>query len=670
MTRELDRAYLKRPVGTLVRAGRPMVVMIVTYKSHDLVEQCLASVAEHLPELPVFVYENSGDGYPGREELAARHPGVHWVLGPVNLGFAAAFNALVEHAPADADLLLLNADARLQGPLARTRELLLQAKVAAVSPMVHDDGAPGPARWDIATRRRTLSRALVAAAGYSDRLRGTPISHLYARQPDESESIDGYVGGACLAINRAAWNEIGGFDEEFFLYGEETDWQARATAAGWRILLAHESDIDHGNPAAASQSQEPDAAHGAAVSTPERRRNRDLLRANIALLLEHQDGVHHADAYLAGTTVLERMQRSKRDARRRALTASRRTAKPAIVITTNRLVYGGAERQKALLATELDRRGYPVTVVCMQRFGPLIREIPHSVRVVRQPWWAPAVDLPAGPAVLISGDTNTETGFATLWRAAGADRRWLVAPHVPPEPDRPIYSRPLAAAMRRCDAFVVLARRHWDMLTEHHKLGDRRFIAPNGVALAEEPAPRTRAAGEPVNLVMLSRIVEHKNPHLLIEALGGLTDMPWQLSIFGDGPDRERLQARTPAALRDRVHWRGWSAGPGPALAEADLLCVPSRSEAFPLAILEAMARAVPVAASAICAVPEMLDFGNAGYVVEPASVPAWHERLAEILADPAALPSVGRRGHERMRRRYTVEAMTDDYLRAIEAVL
>lgn len=646
-----------------------MVVMIVTYKSHDLVEQCLAGVAEHLPELPVYVYENSGDSYPGREELAARHPEVHWVLGPVNLGFAAAFNALVEHAPPDADLLLLNADARLQGPLTRTRQLLHQTRVAAVSPLVRDDGAPGPARWDIATRRRTLSRALVAAAGYSDLLRGTPISHLYSRQPDESQSIDGYIGGACLAINRAAWNEIGGFDEEFFLYGEEADWQTRATAAGWRVLLADELEIDHGNPAATTHAAEPGSTHGAAVASPERRRNHDLSRANAALLLEHQNGVHQADLYLAATTLLDRVQRSRRAVRKRHMVA-RRTDKPAIVITTNRLVYGGAERQKALLATELDRRGYPVTIACMQRFGPLVKEIPHTVRVVRQPWWAPVVDVPPGPAVLISGDTNTETGFATLWRAAGGGRRWLVAPHVPPEPDRPIYSRPLAAAMSRCDGFIALAQRHWDMLTEHHRLRGRRFVAPNGVALTGEPQPRIRAAGEPVHLVMLSRIVEHKNPHLLIEALSALADMPWELSIFGDGPDRERLQARTPAGLRDRVHWRGWSAGPGPALAEADLLCVPSRSEAFPLAILEAMARAVPVAASAICAVPEMLDFGKAGFVVEPASAAAWRDCLAEILAEPGALPSVGMRGHERMRLHYTVEAMTDDYLEAIEAVL
>ncbi|ETW25655.1 glycosyltransferase [Mycobacterium gastri] len=666
MTREMDRAYLQRPVGDppTLPSDRSLAVLIVSRKSHDGLEMCLHSVAEQLPELPVYVYDSGGEGCPGREELAARHPAVHWVWGPANRGFAAAFNALVTHTPSDTDLLLLNADARVRGPLTRTRELLRRPRVAAVSPMVCDDSAPGRPLWDIAARRQTLIRALIAAAGYSDSLRSTPISPRYARQPPESQSLEGYLGATCLGLSRAAWNAIGGFDEEFFRYGEAADWQHRARAAGWRILLADELGADRGHPVTGAGS-----THEGAAAAAEHRRNRDLARTNAALLLEHQHSVHHADVYLAATKLVERLQQSKRGAGSSAR-AGRRTDLPAIVIVTNRLVYGGAERQKALLATELDRRGYPVTIVCVQRFGPLINEIPHRVRVVRQPWWAPIVDVAAGPAVLISGDTNTETGFATLWRAADKSRRWLVAAHIPPEDDRPIYSRPLTAAMRRADGFIVLAQRHWEMLTAHHRLGGRRFVAPNGVAAAGDPAPPIRSVGEPPHLVMLSRIVEHKNPHLLIEALGGFTEMRWRLSIFGDGPDRERLQARTPAELRDRVQWRGWSAGPGPALADADLLCVPSRSEAFPLVILEAMARAVPVAASAVCAVPEMLDFGRAGFVVEPVSVSGWREQLAKILADPTALPSVGRRGFERMQEHYTVAAMADAYLDAIAAVL
>jgi glycosyltransferase involved in cell wall biosynthesis/GT2 family glycosyltransferase len=669
VSRERDRAYLKAPADCVVplRSGRQLAVLIVTDENHDLLGLCLASVVEHAPELPVYIYENSSNRYPGREELAALHPEVHWVLGPVNLGFAAAVNALVEHTPPNADLLMLGPDTRLRGSLTRTRELLREPGVAAVSPLwcASAGPGPGPTQWDQATHRITLIRALAAVAGYSNALRGTPISRLYTRRPAESHTIDGHPTGACLAINRAAWNAIGGFDEEFFRYGGEADWQARARGAGWRILLADERAVDHGA-LAISRSVDALGADVDDVAAGEHTRNGDLLRANIALLIEHQQSVHHADAYLAGTALLDRVRRHSRVA------AGTRRGRdlPSIVITTNRLVYGGAERQKVLLAGELSRRGYPVTIVCVQRFGPLIREVPRRVRVVRQPWWAPVVDIPAGPAVLISGDTNTETGFATLWRAAGRGRRWLVAPHTPPEEDRPIYSRQLVAAMRRTDGFIALAQRHWEMLGVHHRLDGRHFVAPNGVVPEDGPRRRLRAVDDPLHLVMLSRIAEHKNPHLLVEALNGLTGLPWILSIFGDGPDRERLQARTPAELGDRVHWRGWAAGPGSALANADLLCVPSRSEAFPMAILEAMALAVPVAASAICAVPEMLDFGRAGYVVEPVSVAGWRDQLAHILADPAALPIVGRRGFERMHAHYTVAAMTDAYLAAIGAVL
>jgi glycosyltransferase involved in cell wall biosynthesis/GT2 family glycosyltransferase len=669
MSRERDRAYLKAPsdsVGSL-RSNRPLAVLIVTDERYELLERCLVSVAEHLPELPVYIYENSGSGYARRAELAARHPEAHWVSGPVKLGFGAAVNALVEHTPPDADLLLLTCDVALQEPLTRTRELLRRPGTATVSPMRRASGAPRPAPWDEATRRVTLIRALIAAAGYSEALRGTPLAPDHAQQPAESHTIDGCTAGVCLAINRVAWQAIGGFDEEFLGYGDEADWQARARGAGWRNLVADDlagncgaltiSDID------ATGVDVDDCSAG------KRTRNRDLYRASVALLLEHQNSVHHADAYLAGTTLLDRAQRFQRRVHR-TWRPGGRTDLPSIVITTNRLVYGGAERQKILLAAELSRRGYPVTVVCVQRFGPLINEVPHRVRVIRQPWWAPAVDMPGGPALLISGDTNTETGFATLWRAAGRGRRWLIAAHTPPKADRPIYSRPLAAAMRRADGFIVLAQRHWDMLTAHHRLGGRRFVAPNGVALEGEPRPKLRAVDDPLHLVMLSRIAEHKNPLLLIEALRELTDLPWTLSIFGDGPDRERLQARTPTELCDRVRWRGWAAGPEHALAKADLLCVPSRLEAFPMVILEAMARAVPVAASSICAVPEMLDFGRAGYVVEPVSVAGWRDRLARILAGPAALPEVGRRGFARMRTHYTVAAMTDAYVEAIGAVL
>ena len=119
--------------------------------------------------------------------------------------------------------------------------------------------------------------------------------------------------------------------------------------------------------------------------------------------------------------------------------------------------------------------------------------------------------------MVIGEATNTEAGFATLWRRLGSDRRWLVAAHTPPVPDGPTYSRGLAAAMRRADGFIALAEQHWKELTESSRPW---FVAPNGVVSSHDladPAETTVWSGDsPLRLVMLSRIMEHKNPQLLI----------------------------------------------------------------------------------------------------------------------------------------------------------
>ncbi|MFC5679535.1 glycosyltransferase [Aeromicrobium endophyticum] len=630
---------------------RPLAVCCVAYRTPEALRTCLESLARHLPDVPVHVHDNSAAHAAELDEVVRDHPEATWNRGGPNIGFAAAVNALAAEVPGH-DLLLVNPDAVLQGPLTATLAAIRTPGVAASAPLTPPTTAHGRP-WDVAHRRGGVVRALVSAAGYAEQLRRTPLSDLYADRPGD---VGGYLTGACLAIGREAWDALGPFDEEYYLYGEEAQWQQRARAAGWRLVLADEPGVLH--EAAGTVASDP-------VATG---RSRDLLRTNVALQIEQASSARRGDLYLAGTSVLDRLQRSKR--RTRAATAP--GDRPAVVLTINRLVYGGAERHHVVLATELVRRGYDVTIVAMQRFGPLIAEVPHAVRVVRQPWWAPAVDLPPGPAVVITGDTNTETGFGTLWRRRRVDRRWLVGAHVPPEPSGATYSPGLARAMRRADGFVALSPRHREEVSAHQRVARRWFVAPNGVAhvggLADVPARRAHQG--PLRLVMMSRIVELKNPHLLVAALDGLRDRDWTLDIFGDGPDRARLEALTPPDLRDRVRWRGWSPGPDHAFADADLVCLPSRSEAFPLTILEAMARHLPVMASATCAVPDMLDHGRAGIVVDDVTVEGWRAALATVLDDPSDLSAIASRGLERMRDHYTIESMADAYEQAITEVL
>lgn len=636
-------------------------VLIVAYKNPVLLDECLRSVATFMAGCRVAVWDNSGDEFDGVRELSLQFPDVDWYLGSSNIGFAAAVNRLARTTEGR-NFLLLNPDAVLLGELSRSRELIASARVAAVAPLLEERDPSVPARsWDVAHRRAGVLSRLVDKAGYAPALRdsrlGVQFGSLYPAMP---ETVSGYLTGACLLINARAWAQIGEFDEEFFLYGEEEQWQRRALAHGYKLLLADEPGVAH-------------TGHGTVAGDESAGyRSADLLRANIALNIEQDRNKRAADLYVAGCGVLDRVQRSSR-IRRANYRLGVTGGKPSVVITTNTLGYGGAERQHALLATELDRRGYHVTIVCIQRFGPLIAEVPASVRVIRQPWWAPMVDVGFNDSVLITGDTNTETGFATLWRRSGRRRRWLVGAHIPPKDDTATYSPALAAAMRRADGFIALSPSHWAEATRHQRLNDRVFYAPNGVMT--EAAQRNMntehsAIDGALRMVMLSRIVEHKNPHVLVEALAGLREYDWQLDIFGDGPDRARLETLTPPDLKDRVHWRGWSPGPDHAFADADLVCVPSGSEAFPLVIVEAMARGLPVMATDVCAVGDMLDGGSAGVLVSEPTTDAWRSSLRDVFDSPDMLQTLGMSGYKRSLDNYTVDAMADAYESAIGDVL
>ena len=413
MTRDVERALLpsrfRRPQPpTAEPTPRPVAVLVVAYRNPGLLRHCLASVEQYLGDVDVYVWDNSASAESGIDDVVAEFPLVNWYLGSANIGFAAGVNALAREVP-DHDLLLLNPDAVLQGKLSGTFAALRKRGVAAASPLTVDDSSRGRSRpWDVAHREQSLARALMSKSGYSHRFRGHRWSELYRTQPT---AIDGYLTGACLAISRDAWDAIGPFDEEFFLYGEEDDWQRRARSVGWSLELVDESGIAH-------------TGHGTVANDAvAAMRSQDLLRANAALNLELEKGGVTANLYLAGTSVLDRVQRSAR----RARAARRRPAGPlpSIVITMNRLTHGSAECERIELACELDRRGYEVVIACVRRFGPLIAEIPTSIRVVRLPWWAPAVDIGAGRSIIISGETTREIAFAALWKISGTRRRWL-----------------------------------------------------------------------------------------------------------------------------------------------------------------------------------------------------------------------------------------------------
>lgn len=383
-------------------ANAGLAVLVVAYRSADKLERCLLSADQHLPGCEIYVWDNSGPSHSDVRELAGRHQRVHWHVNSANIGFAAAVNRLATLVPHQ-DMLLLNPDAEVLGPLTLTQAAMRACGVAAVAPMVSEgtdykstglfssENMP----WDVAHRKPNWLNVFCETIIRNQRLRGTAFSSLYRHQPSD---VEGYLTGACLAISREAWDSVGPFDEEFFLYGEEADWQRRAVAAGWRIHLANEVGVRH--------SGHGTVAGNAAIST----RSYDLLRAGLALQLEYQYGRFVSEAYLVVVSLIE--------AARRRVRPRRDKSRPGyeVMVTINAKVGTALADQSVSVATELARHGYAVSLISLRRFGSLPRDVPTDVRLLRRPWWWPSTAPETTAPILVCGITNRERAFARLFR--------------------------------------------------------------------------------------------------------------------------------------------------------------------------------------------------------------------------------------------------------------
>ena len=220
------------PENDAVDVAGGLSVVVVTYDSADAVSRSLPAIAAELrPGDELIVCDNaSTDGTPGavRELVPAA---VILELGE-NLGFGAACNAGAA-ASRNELLLFLNPDAvvrpgfrdAIELPLAEGREWACwQGLVTA------EEGAT------VNTWGNVVHFTGIAWAGGA----GRPI----ADAPAEPREI-AFASGACLAVRRSAWQAVGGFSEEYFLYQEDTDLGLRLRLAGHRIGLEPRAVCEH-----------------------------------------------------------------------------------------------------------------------------------------------------------------------------------------------------------------------------------------------------------------------------------------------------------------------------------------------------------------------------------------------------------------------------------------
>src|SRR5271157_2075616 len=228
--------------------------IVVTYNSADAIGSCLEALAREGCEIVVVDNASQDDTVRRVEEFVAWHE-LRLLANENNLGFGAAANRGAHEAGGDV-LLVLNPDAIAEpGAVTALMECMAASHAAAAGgALLRNDGEP--ARGFAFRRLPTLATFLCEAMLVNQIWPGNPVNRRY-RCLDADYSQQQEVeqpAGACLAVTRAAWDSIGGFDESFYpVWFEDVDLCKRLLEYGTKIVYCPTAHFRHSGAHSVSQ---------------------------------------------------------------------------------------------------------------------------------------------------------------------------------------------------------------------------------------------------------------------------------------------------------------------------------------------------------------------------------------------------------------------------------
>ncbi len=335
---------------------------------------------------------------------------------------------------------------------------------------------------------------------------------------------------------------------------------------------------------------------------------------------------------------------------------------------------GGMERQLAELAVGLSERGHPVTVIARKCVLPAGSGVEfHRVRGPSRPF------LLAYPWFALAGSLAVRRRRRGLVQSTGAivvNRVDSVAIHCchqayTAKPGRPgrayaLYGQAVGAVKRVSERLSVRRNRDaWFVCVSDGVAEEVRNSFPavaahvstihNGVDTAEfapgAAAKEGRALREGLGLeegALVAAFIggdwEHKGLRHLIEALALAPG--WNLAVAGRGHPRDYRDLAEELGVGERIRWLGVRADVRPVYAMADVFVLPSSYETFSLVAFEAAASGLPVIASDVNGVRELIASGESGYLVEPLAEQI-ATRLRELAADPELRARLGAAARE-----------------------
>lgn len=316
---------------------------------------------------------------------------------------------------------------------------------------------------------------------------------------------------------------------------------------------------------------------------------------------------------------------------------------------------GGIERVVCDLASAMVHRGHQVTIFISEPLpARLMYPVDERVHFIvythngRQGHLARFRQqiLSCSPDVCISpaADRRHLAWCAALWNSGVP---LVISEHSTPEDvEGRIWNRTeRLAVMTAADAIHMLRPSCLPSLPD--SLRGKARVIPNAVNLPVlQRPPKDHAA-----IVSMGRLERDKQNHILIDAFAMLAhDFPqWHLDIWGVGPEQKRLEKQIQRlGIENNAHIRGLTTKPEECYALADVLCQPSRHEAFPGAVVESMAARLPVVGFAQCpGVNELVRDGETGLLAPQMTAESLAETLRTLMQSATIREKMGNKGGE-----------------------
>ncbi len=361
--------------------------------------------------------------------------------------------------------------------------------------------------------------------------------------------------------------------------------------------------------------------------------------------------------------------------------------RPRLLVLTVGFTIGGAEQLILLTAPRLSRAGFDVTVACLKGWGPLGDELQAAgIRAVALGGAGPWDLRVAGRLISLLRRERTRILHAHLFRANLAARLIgrlagipvIVTSHHDTDVWMGLRHRllerltaPMSDAVTACSEAV----RQYALATYGLRTGLVRTIS-NAIAVTggERDAvqrERTRRAlgAAPGELVVgtVGRLDEPKKGLSTFLKAAGLLARNVQepgirFVIVGEGPARVALEA---AAVRqgiaDRTVFTGSRRDVADLMQGFDLFVQPSLWEGFGITLLEAMAASLPVVASSVGGIPEVVIDGETGLLAAPGDAPDLARQCGVLLHDRALAERMGRAGRQRVIERFGIERLVGE---------